>query len=459
MTLKDLNVQTLCSFCQNDSSLKTKIALLTIYKIKYPGWTEILILLIEYLQLISQAILSASLVLEERNHNPFILRIVVYFFKLITPSYLLSYENSDSIITTVLIVVIFCTLFKFLLFANVIYGSIRDQEMNSWLLYLWRWIYKLQTRVLYYLFTSFWVKAMIETRERGFVIFGVSQSYVHLLGSMVLGTELLLSLILETQFCYFLPTGNFLSSKNNQLQLAAFVQKVIIQVFTLLISSGSQALVWVISIIGFIMGLIKYVEFFYTLPLHHLKALLLQGSLLGTALALHFAYTVNEILKASHYQGAGLEFVIFTWILLALLTNKISYEAVKFQIFSLLCTANHGKKSPEVLLHRVMATKELLKSAKVPALSSTDYTLNYVVLMNHSANFEGIFGLAGLREQLPVLGLHELPTDLMNKIYLLYDQELCKKYPKNKLVKLHTAYRSLKNSEPYSQTIKIITGI
>ena len=451
--------QTLASFCQNDSFTKTKVALLTFYKIQYPVWVEKLILIFEYLQLMSQALLASSLLDKDLNQSSYFFQIITYAFKLVNPSYLLSYESSDSMTLTVLVILFWCTLLKILLLANVIYVSSRNKKMNSWLNLLWRWTFKLQNRILYFLFTSFWVRAMIETQEREFGPFGMGKVRVLFLSSLVLAAEVLFSLALETQLCCFLPTKSFLSSKNNELELMTFLQKFIIQILMIAIQSDSEGLAWTTCLVGIIIGIIQYSEFFVKLPLYHFKALVWQGGLLATVLSLNVAYFVNNVLRASGYGVVGLNFVIITWILLALLTNKISYEALKIQILSFVSEKNHRRQTPEILLHKVIATQELKKNETIPVAPSSDFPLSHLVSINQNLNIQEIFGLPLddlLSAKLDHTGntFHE---EMMNKVYLLYCQELLQRFPKNFLIKLHTAYRSFKNSEPYTKPLKILT--
>jgi len=441
---------TLDSFCQDSSSIRTKIALSTFYKVRYPDWVEKFIVIVEYLQLMSQAILSASFSYRDSPHNLFIFQSVIYALKLANPSYLLSYDaDGDSTISTVLIIVLSCVLVKILLFVSIVYDSLKDKKTNSWLLYMWRWVFKFQTRVFYYLFTSFWVRAMIEARDGNFSAFRMKKSHIWCVGSVVLAVELVFSLILETQSCYSLPTKNFLSSKNHRLQMMTLMQKFILQVFTLLFKSDSEALAWIIPIVGFIIDGQRFDEFGRKFPLYHTRALMLQGSLMSMVISVNFVNFVNIALQSNNCTEASLQFVIITWILLALLTIKITRELLKVQILSLLTTNKHN--TPEILLHKVTLTKELQHNEKIPTLETSNCSFNYLVLKDQLINIENVFGLP------PQEDLSD--ETMIKKTHLLYCQELAKRYPKNSLVKLFTAYRAFKNSASFPQVIKMINEV
>jgi len=86
MPLENPKAVNLSSFCQKNSSLRIKLALLTFYKIQYSVWTGQAILIFEYLQLISQSILKTSWVYENSSQTAFLSEAILYILKLINPS-------------------------------------------------------------------------------------------------------------------------------------------------------------------------------------------------------------------------------------------------------------------------------------------------------------------------------------------------------------------------------------
>ncbi len=111
--------QPLSFFCKDSLSLGSKLALLTFYKVKFPLYIEKLLLLFEYLQLISQAFSY-----ETSSKNSYFTEIVLYFLKLTNPSSLLSWKSSDITTSTVLVMIFCCTLLKLFLFSNAIFCSL-----------------------------------------------------------------------------------------------------------------------------------------------------------------------------------------------------------------------------------------------------------------------------------------------------------------------------------------------
>ena len=295
---------------------------------------------------------------------------------------------------------------------------------------------------------------MIEARDNDFGIFGIGKTAMILISVLVVGLECLFSLAVETQLCYFLPTKNFLSAKNNQLQMTTFLQKFIIQMFMLVWKSDSRLLPWVVSVFSLSIDLVRYFLLYSKLPLYSIKALLWQGSLQSIATCLSLGCFVNVCLKTGDYRGASVNMVIVTWFLLALLLIKINHAACQTIILRLLVSPKDNERvAPEILLHKIMATKQLKKSEEYPAEENTNYNFNYLVSMNQNLKIQEIFQLNQNNSEVTSL-------KTMKRIFLLYLEELSKRFPKNYLIRLHTAYKSFKyQSESYSKTIKIATSI
>jgi len=446
--------QGLSSFCQNGSCLKTKFALLSFYEIQYSKWTETFILILEYLQLMSQVILSSSINYDHPAFDSFVFDIIVYFFKIINPSYLLTYEKSNAVTITVLAILFSITLLKILLFGYLIWVCLWKNTPSRLLLFLWRWTFKLQTRVIYFLFTTFWVKVII---EEDFGIFETSKSFLTVISSLMLAIEFIFSFLLETQFSYALPTKDLLSSKSNTLQILTLLQKLIIQVVMMILSkAGPLTSAWVASVIGLLLSALREYEFTTKLPLYKFKALVIQRALLCLVISLNLAYFLHTILKAASYEGANINLLIFIWIIVSLLSIKGAHEHLKRLNLSLLvCGTEDRKSSPEMLLHKVWATEELRLQQFLPNQKSQKYHWTYLTVTHQRMRIQDIFGASSEFEL-----TQAMPEDLLNRVFLLYLENLLKtKFSDNFLISLHTAFLSWKSSEPFAKTIKIATQL
>ncbi len=166
------------SFCQNRSSFKTKVALMTFYGLKYSFWTEKIIVLLEYLQLVSLSILIfPNLTTNFPLSDKFVPQAIIYACKLVNPSYLIDYTESRSLTSTILILLLCYTIFKLLLFFYILFRAFkRNKQAFSGLVTIWQWIFKLQGPIGYYFMTSFWVRAILENDESGYSLFEMSST-------------------------------------------------------------------------------------------------------------------------------------------------------------------------------------------------------------------------------------------------------------------------------------------
>jgi len=441
MATKNSNYKSLSSFCQDRSSFKIKFALMSFYKIEYWIGAEIFILILEYLQLMSQVILSSSTNYDNPVLNSWAFDVVVYFFKLVNPSYLLTYEKSDTVTSTVMAILLCFTLIKLGLFGYVLRGSLRNYKINTWLIYAWKWMFKLQTRVMYFILTSFWVNAIIEAKEGDFSLFGISQASLMFLSSFVLAVEFLMSFILENQFCYVLPTDSFLSSKNNELPLTTLFQKLIIQVFQMIFSSNPSACAWIASTIGLAFSGMREFQFIRKLPLYDFGALVLQRALLSIVASLYLTYFLYTILKETAYEAANINFLVFIWIIISLLSVKGGHENLRDKILSLICTSQKCN-SAELLLHKVYATEQLKENEFKPNKKNLKYHWTHLVSNHQRIKILDIFGLSKTRSQdeFEMVTSQCSQEGVDKRVFLWFFEELAVNYPRDLMINLHTAF-------------------
>ena len=347
--------------------------------------------------------------------------------------------------------------------------SSRDYKRFPWIITPWQWLFKLQTRGCYFLFTSFWFTTIVEAKDSGFSLIGIHKIPLIFISSLMIALEFLLSLLFEAQFCYTLPTKNFLSSKNNTLSILTLIQKLIIQIILLVLRSNHLAGSWVASAIGLFFCVLRDYEFFTKLPLYHIKALYLQRQLLSAVLCLYLAYFLTTILKEVDYEGANVNFLVTTWLVIYLLGARLSHQILNAKILHILSSSSVS--CPDLLLHRVIAIRELKKYEARPGDMSLKYRYSFLVSMNLEINLENILGLS-LEKLVEIPGSVEAETagpesfgeDLLQKrilkrIYLIYLEDLLKRFPKHNLIQLLTAQRCFKNSEPYTKTMRIAARI
>ena len=384
--------ETFKDFCQNRSFLKTRVALITLYNTTYPDWIEKILLLIEYLQLVSQALplyrnVSGSSVPDE---DPLV-RWTIYFQRTINPASMLSFRQDNPITSIILIIILCSTVLKYLLFAYIIYTAYMNRTGRGVLIILWKWIFKIQARIVCFFITSFWIQTMRSIIFEDSISLDMNSSIPLVLSVIMIILEYLLSFLIEVQFCFKLPTNNFLSAKNCRIQFGTLLQKATMQIFQLRLHSESLSEAWIFSILNLILSLFKNYYFYSILPLYKAQALIYQGDLLNLVLSLNIASFFQTLLLIGSYDGANNYFIIIVWIILAILTIKASREFIKNKLCSLI--TNRSKGPAELLVHKISATKELRSHLTLPGEFTMKYNIKHLIVAIGNIKVRDIFRL------------------------------------------------------------------
>ena len=454
--------KSLGSLCQNQSSILTKVALLTRHNIKYSIWTEKLILLYEYLQLISQAFTVFSVIQNDPGSSYSVFTsFVLYFFKLINPSYLLSYSGTDKLTSFCLVALICYTIVRILLYFYAFQLALRGFQGNPLLLTLWRWTFKLQARIGYFFVSSFWVRLVLTSSDDTFSLFGMGNAGNILLSTIMIGVEFAFSIVMEIQFGYVLPTKSFLSEKSPVMKTLCLTQKFLCQLLEMCFQSEYVAMLWVTGIFNVSMSLIRNYHFYHKLPLYKYQALLLQGDLIkltSAANGLAIAQTIGWSLKTKKER---LDFMVITWLILALMLIKIFRDVLKTRILNLLMSDVKRNKSYscELLLHKMCILKDLEKVEKLPGVLVAKNNFAHLLISAVKSNLATVFGSQLLSEQEESLS-HPIEKKrifqrIFQRIFMNYFEELAMKNPKNTMIKLFQAQIYSKDPTMFLKTIKI----
>jgi len=457
MVSKHDTIKPLASFCQNRSTIRTRIALMTFYKIQYSELVERIIVSLEYLQVVSQAFLLFDDIEYDSNVSyRFMADIVVYFFKLMNPSCLVTFSNTDEIISSLLVILIGFSVARAVLAAYVLYVAFKDLKPNTLLIGVWQWIFKLQSRVTYYLITSFWVRAIMASADESFSLFKMGMFGSTCISVIMIAFEFSFSLGLDMQFCYVLPTKNFLASKSKRVQVLTLIQKSVMQVLQMSLGPNFSSGAWVTSIINLVMSCLKNYQYYRTLPLYKFKALVFKGDLMNLALAANITCFIHTLVWSVGFEGADMNFIVIVWIILSIMMIKIFRELLLDTLIRLMTNRISG--SPELLLHKVSASKELNKVENLPGEQTEKYDYNYLLLSTQLANLREIFDLNPQKDS-EIYPAHAKRKQVFQKIYVSYLESLSAKYPKNSLVKLFLARICAKDPDLYIKTIKIAAQI
>jgi len=197
-------------YCQNQLHLKSKIALLILDELKHSYWAEILLLIYEYAQLLSQGLLLYSSFFAQRKEKSFVETVVVYFFKLVNPSSLLEFEGSSTVAWTIIIMMLICTGLKYFLAIYVVCVAQWNLKGHQVLLSIWRWVLKVQGRFLYYFVTSFCTFTILNIQKEGSEGVQKNKVLIIIMQSALMGIEFIFSFFMETKFCNWLQGKIFL---------------------------------------------------------------------------------------------------------------------------------------------------------------------------------------------------------------------------------------------------------
>ena len=437
------------SFCQRQSYLRTKIAYITFYNIKYPAWTEMLLVIIEYFQLISQALLlRPSLYENSSTEGNFLFRRFIDFFKSFDLSSFVSFQKDDTSTSIILLVLFLGTIFKLGLFAYVALLTFSNAEGCFLLIKVWRFVFKIQTRILFYFMTSFWVQALVASSNEEFSSPWFSHTFVITIAIVMITLETLFTLMIETQLNYVLPTKNFLACQNNNPQFITFSQKLSLQILIMSFRSDSIEIAWVYNVFNLIFCLFRGVKYYTTLPLYNTKALFFQGDLLNIVFSLNIVCFFQTLLESFNYGKADIKFLIILWIILSILMMKLFRGLLSFLIINILLKPVEGP--PEYLVHKVQVAKQIKKQEKLPGESSNNYDWNYFLCSAESVHRKAI---STLTSRSSVIDFSNKKTD--DLVYLQYIEDGVDKYPNNILLKLYLAYMCSKKSALYAKAIKI----
>ncbi len=452
------NEKTLETFCQNNTFFKIKFALVTLFNVRYSKIFEKSLLVIEYLQLISQVLLLHPILfdtIDQDLRNSFLFQVVVYFFKLLNPSYLLNFTKEDPHIVPVLCLVTAFAVIKTLLPLYIIYVASQREKDSSWLVNLWRWIFRMQGRILYYFVSSFWVRGIIAISKGEFEVGALPNYIVVVFFVLFMLIGYFSSMFLEIQFQDALSSKNFLDGKNSNMQILTLSQKFVLQIIQLSFRFSDLKAYWFSSIFGLIFCFIRGIKFFRTLPLYHYGALRLQVALMSLVFSLNLAYVMEVLLKTTGFLEIHMNNIIVLWVVLAVLFLMIGLQLLDREYMNLLTRRQRG--CPEKMLHKIRATKELLAKYRIQTKKNKKLKWTNLLCEAENKNLERVFGLD--LELITEKKYNIKEDEDASEVFLEYLKSLLAIDPESSIVKLHLAKIYAKKYRLYSEVIKLVSDI
>jgi len=144
--------QFLASILQDHAPLRGRIAIFTLSTEPSSKISDKIILFIEYVQALSLFFTSNYKVYgEETTAKIQISNVALDFFRLFSPANSLTYsKDTTTFILTISYILIFAFLFRLGIFGLIVWKALKKQEPPRACITIWKWIFWLQVRVVYY---------------------------------------------------------------------------------------------------------------------------------------------------------------------------------------------------------------------------------------------------------------------------------------------------------------------
>jgi len=448
------------SFCRNNLLLKTKIGLITLQDASSSHLTSKLILIFEYLQLLSQTMLLDPDIYEIPNASfldeDLLFKIVTYFCKLINPAYLLDFSKEDHFTARVLLLIFCFMLFRYLVLAEIVLKAYRNQQPNRTFTLIWRGLFRLQGRVMCYLISSFWVRTILQVSNHSFTVKGIPSGVFVGFASFLFVTEYLFSFFLETQFCDFLPNEtSFLASKTYRVQIITLTQKFVLHIVQIIFKSQLTACTWVFRCISLFVCVIRDHQFFRKLPLYNIRALFYQGYLLSIITAMNLVCFIQIYLSSRDYfEKEAIQFIVIAWGIFSLLFLKIYHESLTYRMMRLATVKT--KDEAEDIVNKLSVRSYIDKNIHLPGGKSQTYSWIHLLKSTQNANIQQVYNLDD-QEHFDSNHLDKLNT--LRQLSVSSLEKISSKNPSNIFIKLYLANLCAQDSDLYAQGIKILAEL
>ena len=314
--------------CSDYSRLSTKIGLLSFDNNSRNIPFDIFILFYEYLQLISQILIfNPYIEKSETLGDQALFSGIIYIARRLNPGYWIEFEGEKHYAMIVLIALTCIMLLRYLVFLYIVLVAMFHVRKIDPLITLWKWIFKIQGRILYSLFSCFWVNAILAVSKGEFDHLGIGNTGVVIWSAFMIISEFVFSFFLMARFCYVLPTRSLLAAKDNKVEFIVLIQKLAIQILQIsLYSANLKASSWIFTLVNLVLCLARDFQYFTTLPLYNVLALKFQGTLLVITSSLCISSFLHVITRAAGSTDPEVEFIVVVWVILSILAIIISLE-------------------------------------------------------------------------------------------------------------------------------------
>ena len=432
-------------------SIKTKLAVFSLYQAAFPELVEYILLSIEYAQFISITLLLTRHLYNLREpESSFFMETVFWFAKLLNFGYFFENSINMDLFLTIFIIMILWTVMCSVLFIYSFISGFMESTRSTVLFSIWSWIAKFHTQLILFEAMSFAVVTTIVIRNQNLIITPAAREIYISLHNFLLSLGYTSALYVVTHSHSILPSKNLLASTSCIPQVLLTTQKFSLTVFYLFLGPNSLTSLLIMSTINLCFSLSISYFYFTRLPDYNPKGIRHRVLLIAVATLLSIVFFIRAIVLAVTVNNFGIESTFFIWIILAPLAVKVSRTYVR-RAYSRAVKLPPQETSPSSFIHKLVAINDIMKTRKTPGFGNKVIDEMYLHYKSLEKNYETILGVKD--QQVPEEGLTKTFVDRM---IILYLEDLSTKFPKDSFLKLYIAYFYSKKLKNYGRALRVI---
>jgi len=444
------------SMCEDTTPLRGRIAILSSETSSSSDIMNRIIIFIEHAQSLSLFFITNHKALGESTSRSVNISDLLYSFSaLLGPGNLLIFDRKHFDQVAVILILALCFfIFRILLFGYIVYLAIRKKEGSKALISIWRMIFKVQARVIYYFMASLWVNTASATLSNEMNIESEINYMVLVISTIMLVLEFAFAVFLQTQFEGFLPSKSFLASKSNVTETITLCQKFFNQIVRRVLVSVPTASIWINNIFLVISSAIRLKYYLRYLPAYRVESLRYQVYFLVTVFCLNIACLAQVVFQ--DYPVTS-DFAVVFWIILSILLTKLTINYLDGRILKLALSDDDGFVTPEALLHRLIIMKHFFKKRSLPDKMTDKLNKNHLIVTTLIGNLGKAFGISSSSNCIKDFDFAN--KEKREELFTMYLENLLKKFPKNVLLRLYTAYHYAQKRKMYGLCIKTLSHL
>ena len=340
---------------------------------------------------------------------------------------------------------------KLLLFGYIALVAKGRKSGSKILLQLWRYVFRVQGRVLYFFCSTFWVKAINVVQDTREEIKESEYYSVMIISCLMMALEFFFSLYLSIYYVHILPSKQLTSAKDNNVEIIDLVQKLVIQILAATLDFDKLSSLWIFACVNLAIDRIRNRHYFFPMPDYHFKTMFYKSPLLTIVASLNISCVISCIVRSIDTDSSSLALVVIIWIILSILMIKSGHVYLKRRFWNLLL--DPSLEGPNLLVHRISAVKELREMTK--GLFEFNQNYDWTLLANNTINSR-IKEIFKINEGLEGGPLSINNKEGFNKILGRYLEKLMEMYPRDKFLRLYTAHFYIKNLKMIRAPIDIL---